>query len=111
MKHEGCKDCPLGRRRSRTYVKPYIPAQHDGIAWVGEQPWTTEARQGLPFVGRSGKLLRSTAASHGLDLNGSAVLNAIGCFAGDWPRGKEGEEASLESTHRGRRTSSCWPNA
>lgn len=58
-----CENCEL---RDRPMVPSAIPAGAK-LVIVGEAPGATEVREGVPFVGDSGKLLRSTLAHIGLD--------------------------------------------
>lgn len=61
---ESCKICPVGKSG-----KP-VPGEGSpdaDVVFVGEAPGKTEAATGRPFVGRSGKLLRSLIAEIGLD--------------------------------------------
>ena len=47
--------------------------------FVGEAPGAEEDRQGLPFVGRSGRVLDRAVESLGLEGDGWGVLNLIKC--------------------------------
>jgi len=47
------------------------------ILFVGEGPGEEEDRQGLPFVGPSGKLLDKMLASIGLDRTGALITNVV----------------------------------
>lgn len=52
------------------FVEFQIPAEPSAgprLAIIGEAPGAEEARQGRPFVGRSGKLLDETLAAAGID--------------------------------------------
>jgi DNA polymerase len=54
---------------------------------VGEQPGDVEDREGLPFVGPAGKLLREALAQAGIDASDVYLTNAVKHFK--WqPRGK-----------------------
>src|SRR5690606_27760546 len=47
------------------------------VMFVGEAPGADEDRQGLPFVGRSGKLLDRMLASIGLDRSQVYIANIV----------------------------------
>lgn len=51
----GCMKCPLGM--GRTNIVVYRGTQGAPVLFVGEAPGATEDETGLPFQGRSGKLL------------------------------------------------------
>ena len=88
-----CGDCPLGGKKGRVCVHGYFPEQAwSGLAFVGEQPWKEEARAGLPFVGASGRLLWAICKTLGIPQETTLVLNAISCFAGEWPESKTEEK-------------------
>jgi DNA polymerase len=53
---------------------------------VGEQPGDEEDRQGKPFVGPAGRLLREAAAEAGVDLDAVYLTNAVKHFSWE-PRG------------------------
>jgi len=48
-----------------------------GIMCIGEAPGQEEDRQGLPFVGRSGKLLDRMLGSIGLDRDSAYITNVV----------------------------------
>lgn len=58
------------------------------ILFVGEGPWTTEDRFGVPFVGDSGDLLNNFLSTVELDRKDVFVDNLVGCLGrdGDQPR-------------------------
>lgn len=87
-----CGDCPLNRK-GRVCVHGYFPEKaFSGLCFVGEQPWKEEARAGLPFVGASGRLLWAICKTLGIPQETTLVLNAISCFAGEWPESKTEEK-------------------
>jgi uracil-DNA glycosylase len=47
------------------------------VMFVGEAPGADEDREGLPFVGRSGKLLDRMIAAIGLDRSGAYIANIV----------------------------------
>ena len=52
---KACQKCPLWRTRTNTVFSRGNPASE--LVFVGEAPGYYEDQQGLPFVGRAGKLL------------------------------------------------------
>ena len=70
-----CAACPLSDRPS---VSP-TRAPSGGLAIVGEAPGQDEVRQGHPFVGRSGQLLRATLDDVGVDPSKVWITNACLC--------------------------------
>lgn len=62
------------------FVEFQIPAEPPAgprLAIIGEAPGAEEARQGRPFVGRSGKLLDETLAAAGIDRAACMVGNVF----------------------------------
>jgi DNA polymerase len=73
-----CTACPeLVAARSRVVVGTAPPAAR--LLLLGEAPGATEDETGVPFVGRSGRLLDQLLADVGLDRAGVAVLNTVKC--------------------------------
>ncbi len=55
LRWDKCYECPLGTpQKSRVLARGTIPAQ---VVFVGEAPGVDENVMGLPFVGKSGRLL------------------------------------------------------
>jgi uracil-DNA glycosylase family 4 len=68
-----CDDCPLKDR-------PFVPgcgSDKPQLVVIGEAPGYNEAKEGTPFVGASGKLLRQALAFHGLD--DVYITNVVKC--------------------------------
>lgn len=61
---------------------------HAALVVVGEAPGEAESRQGLPFVGRAGRLLDDLFAEAGLDRSAVWVTNVVKVrpTAGEGPR-------------------------
>ena len=72
-----CKRCPL--HLGRTCVVPGAGARNPELFFVGEGPGEDEDKQGLPFVGRSGKLLTSAIAAAGLTREQVFISNIVKC--------------------------------
>jgi DNA polymerase len=82
---EGCRRCPLWERATHGVAGEGSPRAR--ILLVGEQPGDEEDRQGKPFVGPAGKLLRRALDDAGLAPRDVFVTNAVKHF--NWePRGK-----------------------
>jgi len=73
----GCFACPLCQ--SRTRVVPGVFPAGARLLLVGEAPGRNEDEGGLPFIGRSGRLLDTLLAEVGLERTDLAVLNTVKC--------------------------------
>ncbi len=73
----GCVACALAE--SRTQVVPGVRPPGSRLLLVGEAPGREEDLGGLPFVGRSGRLLDELLAAAGLDRTAIAVVNTVKC--------------------------------
>lgn len=74
---EGCRLCPLCE--GRTNIVLPSGDLSSGIAFVGEAPGESEDLQGMPFVGRSGKILDKMMAEEGLDRAKVMITNTVKC--------------------------------
>ena len=72
-----CRKCPLGS--SRTNAVPGRGDTSASIVFVGEAPGADEDAQGLPFVGRAGKLLDNIIAAMGLGRGDVFICNILKC--------------------------------
>jgi DNA polymerase len=73
-----CRLCSLADGRSNVVFGVGDP--HAELMFVGEAPGAEEDRQGLPFVGRSGKLLdRLLAEEMGLTRDRCYITNVVKC--------------------------------
>ena len=73
----GCARCPLGEDRARVvFGNGHSNAE---LMFVGEAPGAEEDRQGLPFVGRAGKLLDELLAGIGIRREEVFVANVLQC--------------------------------
>ena len=72
-----CKRCPLGKTRTN-FVFGVGNPQAD-IMFIGEAPGRDEDLQGIPFVGRAGKLLDKMLAEIGLSRNDVYIANILKC--------------------------------
>ena len=72
-----CMKCALGKNRKNFVFGMGNP--NSEIVFVGEAPGKEEDLQGLPFVGRSGKLLDKILAAINLSRNDVYILNVLKC--------------------------------
>lgn len=72
-----CVKCQLSE--SRTNVVFGMGSGKSGILFVGEAPGRDEDLQGLPFVGRSGKLLDKLLGEIGLNREDVYIANILKC--------------------------------
>ena len=72
-----CPNCELARERSQT-VPGSGPIPCD-LMLIGEAPGKNEDEQGLPFVGRSGKLLDQLLADIKLTRDDVYITNVVKC--------------------------------
>ena len=72
-----CLECPLGKTRKNIVLGRGNP--NADIVFVGEAPGKQEDLQGLPFVGRSGKLLDKMLSSIDLSRDDIYILNVLKC--------------------------------
>ena len=75
---DNCRRCSLWM--NATQGVPGAGPRGAAIVVVGEQPGDEEDRQGVPFVGPAGRLLRSAIASAGLDVTRLYLTNAVKHF-------------------------------
>jgi len=79
-----CTRCPLYARATQTV---FGEGATGGLMLVGEQPGDVEDREGKPFVGPAGALLREVLAEAGIAAGDTYVTNAVKHFK--WrPSGK-----------------------
>jgi DNA polymerase len=73
----GCTRCELARTRTQTVLG--TGARNATWMFVGEAPGAEEDRQGLPFVGRAGKLLDAMLAAMGMQRREVYIANVLKC--------------------------------
>ena len=71
-----CESCPL---KNQTYVPSYTGGGNGRFVFIGEAPGHEEAIRKQPFVGQSGKLLRSVSTRAGIDITEQVLTNAVSC--------------------------------
>jgi uracil-DNA glycosylase len=73
-----CQRCDLWRRGTQTVFG--AGPSDAAIVFVGEQPGDVEDREGEPFVGPAGRLLRESLAEAGIDADAVYFTNAVKHF-------------------------------
>jgi len=80
----GCTRCPLYARATQIV---FGEGRRGGMLLVGEQPGDMEDREGRPFVGPAGRLLRALLEEAEIDASDVYLTNAVKHFK--WrPKGK-----------------------
>jgi DNA polymerase len=74
---ENCRKCPLGISRIKTVFGDGNP--NAPVMFIGEGPGYDEDRQGLPFVGRAGKLLDKMMEAIQLNRANAYIANVVKC--------------------------------
>ena len=72
-----CTKCPLAATRTQVVFGAGDPEA--GLMFVGEGPGEQEDRDGIPFVGRAGRLLTSLIEGIGLDRDSVYIANVVKC--------------------------------
>jgi uracil-DNA glycosylase len=72
-----CTRCKLHKGRNKLVFGDGSPTAK--LVFVGEGPGADEDRQGLPFVGRAGKLLTQMIEAMGLQRNDVYICNVVKC--------------------------------
>lgn len=72
-----CYNCPLGQTRKKTVFGEGDPDAT--VMFIGEAPGADEDRQGRPFIGRSGKLLRKMIQAIDIDPWDCFIANIMKC--------------------------------
>ncbi|MEU6304397.1 UdgX family uracil-DNA binding protein [Streptomyces chartreusis] len=82
-----CRGCPLYRDATQTvFGEGHANAR---VLLLGEQPGDQEDRQGRPFVGPAGRVLRRALADAGIETDGVYVTNAVKHFKFTIPEGRK----------------------
>ena len=74
----GCVRCPELAATRKTVVFGAGNADAD-LMFVGEAPGASEDEQGLPFIGRAGKLLDTLLGEIGLERKDVFIANTLKC--------------------------------
>lgn len=76
-KIKNCKKCTLAKTRTN-FV--FGDGSDDAVlVFIGEAPGSEEDKQGLPFVGRAGKLLTNIITAMGFDRKDVYICNLLKC--------------------------------
>lgn len=96
-----CAECPLSKngKMPDTAVPGVGPLYDPDIVIVGEGPGTQEEVEGVPFIGRSGKLLDEALKQAGLQRDRVRIDNATLC------KPPQGSSSAL----RLKAAECCWP--
>jgi len=89
---QGCTLCPLAE--GRTQVVFGAGNADADLMFVGEAPGFHEDQQGLPFVGRAGKLLDEMLADNGMARDEVFVANVLKCRP---PANRDPQPAEIET--------------
>ena len=73
-----CRRCPIGCNGTRAVAGE--GPKHAALMVVGEQPGDVEEREGRPFVGPAGRLLRAQLEEAGIDNSEVYITNAVKHF-------------------------------
>lgn len=84
-----CTACPLRGKRWVTAPVPFAGPIPADFMVIGEAPGRREDREGMPFVGPAGQLLRAMLEDAGLDASRGFFCNTVSC----WPDGTPDEVA------------------
>ena len=88
---KGCMNCPLGATRTNFVFGAGNPDAD--IMFVGEAPGEKEDLEGLPFVGRSGKLLTDILKAIDLTREDVYIANILKCRP---PNNRDPNKAEIE---------------
>jgi uracil-DNA glycosylase len=74
----GCRRCPLWKNATQTVFGD--GPRKARLMFVGEQPGDVEDREGVPFVGPAGRLLREALEEAGIAIKDVYLTNAVKHF-------------------------------
>ena len=72
-----CKKCKLCN--NRTNIVFGVGNKNADIMFIGEGPGADEDKQGIPFVGRAGKLMDKAFEGLGIDRSSVYIANIVKC--------------------------------
>ncbi|MBI4083466.1 MAG: uracil-DNA glycosylase [Candidatus Lambdaproteobacteria bacterium] len=75
--YRGCLNCKLGAGRRKLVFG--LGQDRPRLMFIGEGPGADEDQQGLPFVGRAGRLLTALIAALGLAREDVYITNVVKC--------------------------------
>lgn len=76
-----CRRCPLHIHRTR--VVPGSGPADASVMFIGEGPGPDEDVQGLPFIGKAGKVLRGVISEVGISFDDVYFANLVKCYPTD----------------------------
>ena len=77
MDYKNCNDCLLHQTRNKIV---WGDGNIDGdVMFIGEGPGADENEQGIPFIGRSGQLLRKCMTDAKIDIPNVFITNMVMC--------------------------------
>lgn len=89
---EGCPKCKLSENRTQVvFAEGSVEAQ---VMVIGEAPGADEDREGYPFVGRAGELLRGGFEKIGLPKEKIYITNTVKCRP---PNNRDPEQEELDA--------------
>jgi DNA polymerase len=91
----GCMRCPELAATRKTVVFGAGNADAD-LMFIGEAPGATEDEQGVPFVGRAGKLLEQLLGEIGLARSEVFIANTLMCRP---PGNRDPQPVEIENCH------------
>jgi uracil-DNA glycosylase family 4 len=78
LKKSSCRECPVGLVYNCVVLSDGCK-ENPVVMISGESPGSEELTKGLPFVGKAGKLLRSTLNKFGFRTYNTIITNVIPC--------------------------------
>ncbi len=91
----GCQECSLYKTRNKTVFGYGNPSAR--VVFIGEAPGRDEDLQGIPFVGRSGKLLDKILGAIGFTRDDIYIANILKCRP---PENRDPREDEVEVCER-----------
>jgi uracil-DNA glycosylase len=88
-----CTRCPLAHA-GRTQVVFGVGSREADLVFVGEGPGAEEDKQGVPFVGRAGKLLTKLIEGIGMTRDDVYIANVVKCRP---PGNRDPEPAEIDA--------------
>ncbi len=73
-----CRDCSVGNIYNKVVLSDGCKS-NPKVLIIGEAPGSEEIVEGKPFVGKAGKLLRSTLNKYGYNICNSLITNTLPC--------------------------------
>ena len=87
-----CRKCKLSENRTNTVLG--VGSRQADIMFIGEGPGADEDREGIPFVGKAGKLMNQALIGLGINRDELYIANVVKCR----PPGNRNPEADEANT-------------